>query len=259
MKIVSWNVNGLRSVYKKESVYQKNDFFQWLKILNADIICFQEIKARQDQLPFDLINVHGCHFYLNSSERPGYGGVAVYTKQEPVSIEKKIGWQKFDSEGRLLILKYPKFVLLNLYIPHGGRGKENLDYKLEVYRVLINRLEDFEKKEIILVGDFNVAREEIDLARPKDNQNNIMFTLEERKSFGELIDSGFDDSFRKFNKKGGNYSWWPYFNNARERNIGWRIDYIFTSKKLTPKLKNAFILKDVSGSDHCPVGVEMKI
>jgi len=257
MKIVSWNVNGLRSVYKKEAVYRKNDFFQWLKILNADIICFQEVKARQDQLSFDLLNPPSYHFYLNSAERPGYSGVAVYTRKEPISVEKKIGWQKFDQEGRLLILEYPKFILLNLYIPHGGRDKENLDYKLEVYRVLINRLEDFGEKEIIMAGDFNIAREEIDLARPKDNRNNIMFTWEERKSLNKLIEFGFDDSFRKFNKKGGNYTWWPYFNKARERNLGWRIDYVFTSKKLTLKLKTAFILKDVFGSDHCPTGIEI--
>ena len=157
----------------------------------------------------------------------------------------------------MLKLKYPDFTLVNFYIPHGGRQKENLSYKLEVYELLLNFLSKIKNQNVIVIGDFNIAHQEIDLARPKDNQKNIMFTPEERRKLDEIIELGFIDSFRIFNKKGGNYTWWPYFVDARERNLGWRIDYIFVSKPLWNKLKGAFILKDVYGSDHCPVGIEL--
>lgn len=259
MKIISWNVNGLRSIYKKKSIYKDKNFVDWLKQINADIICLQEIKAQKGQLPPEILRLDGYHLYLNSAEKPGYSGVAVYAKKEPIIAETKIGWQKFDNEGRLLILEYPKFVLFNLYVPHGGRAKENLVYKLEVYRLLLKQLASFKDKQIILVGDFNIAHRETDLARPKQNKNNIMFTPEERGRIDDLIAAGFVDTFRKLHRRGGNYTWWPYSNKARERNIGWRIDYIFTSEKLISKVKEAFILKDVLGSDHCPVGIEIKV
>lgn len=250
MKIVSWNVNGIRAIYKK-------GFLDWLITINADIVCLQEIRAQKEEIPADLLEPKDYHSYFNQSLKKGYAGVAVYTKQKPLKVEYKLGLKKFDEEGRILKLKYFDFTIINLYLPHGGRQKENLDYKLKVYKYLFNYLKRIKDKNVILIGDFNIAHQEIDLARPKQNQNNIMFTLEERKQITKIIDLGFTDSFRKFNKEGKNYTWWPYFVNARERNLGWRIDYAFVSKKIIPKLKSTLILNKVMGSDHCPIGIEI--
>lgn len=250
MKIISWNVNGLRAVYKR-------NFLKWFIKNNPDIICLQEIKIQKEKMPSDLINIRNYHSYFNFAVKKGYSGVAVYTKKIPLAVKTKFGIERFDIEGRILKLNYLDFILINLYLPHGGRQKENLDYKLKVYDCLLNYLKKIKNKKIILIGDFNVAHKEIDLARPKQNKNNIMFTSEERERINKIIELGFTDSFRKFHKEGGNFTWWPYFAKARERNLGWRIDYIFTSKTLTPKLKNVFILKKVKGSDHCPIGIEI--
>lgn len=250
MKIISWNVNGLRSVYKK-------GFLDWLSETKADIICLQEIKIQKEQLSPDLISPSGYHSYFSFAEKKGYSGAAVYTKNKPLAAEKKMGTERFDSEGRILKLEYPSFTLFNLYFPHGGRQKENLGYKLEVYDCFLNHIKKIKNQEIILIGDFNIAHKDIDLARPKQNQKNIMFTPEERKKIDRIMGLGFIDSFRKFEKETGHYTWWPYFANARQRNLGWRIDYVFVSKVLAPKLKNAFIFKDVLGSDHCPIGIEI--
>lgn len=250
MKILSWNVNGLRSVYKK-------NFLLWFEETNADIVCLQEIKAQQTQLPSELITPNSYKSYFNSAVKKGYAGLAVYVKKEPLSVERKLGIKRFDQEGRILKLNYSDFILINLYLPHGGRQKENLAYKLEVYGFLLDYLEEIKDQNIILIGDFNIAHEEIDLARPKQNQKNIMFTLEERGKIDRIIELGFADSFRKFYKDAGHYTWWPYYLKARERNLGWRIDYAFVSKPLSKKVKNSFILKDVYGSDHCPLGIEL--
>ena len=257
MKILSWNVNGIRAVYKK-------GFLKWFKNSKADIICLQETKAQKEQIPDDLVNPKGYYSYFNSALKKGYSGVAVYTKKKPEKAEYKLGLKRLDKEGRILKLYFSKFTLINLYLPHGGRQKENLGYKLETYKYLLNYLKKDGNpakkrgadKNVILIGDFNVAHQEIDLARPKNNQNNIMFTPEERKQIDNIIKLGFIDTFRKFNQKSGNYTWWPYFNNCRERNLGWRIDYCFISKKI--KLENAFILKNIPNSDHCPIGINMR-
>jgi len=250
MKIISWNVNGIRAVYKR-------GFLKWLTKSRADIVCLQEIKAQAEQIPADLLKPKNYSACFNFAAKKGYSGVAVYTKQKPISVEYKLGLKRFDQEGRILKLKYPKFTLINLYLPHGGRQKENLNYKLECYKVLLKYLKRIKSKNIILIGDFNIAHQEIDLARPRDNKNNIMFTPAERKQIDKLINLGFTDTFRKFNQKTGNYTWWPYFNNCRQRNLGWRIDYAFISNKLTPKLKKSFILNKVTGSDHCPIGISV--
>lgn len=248
MKILSWNVNGIRSVFNK-------GFLDWFNKVKADIVCLQEIKAQEEQIPVELFNLKNYHLYSNQAIRKGYSGVAVFTKQKPIKVDNTLGFKRFDQEGRILKLKYPNFTLINLYLPHGGRDKENLEYKLEAYGHLINYLKRKKNQNIVLTGDFNIAHQEIDLARFKSNKNNIMFTSEERKQIDRLISLGFIDSFRKFNKETGNYSWWPYAHNARQRNIGWRIDYAFVSEKL--KSKDAFILKNALGSDHCPIGVEL--
>jgi len=185
--------------------------------------------------------------------------VGVFSKKRPLEIKTKLGLKRFDSEGRFLELQYSEFTLANFYLPHGGRQKENLSYKLEVYQKLFQYLKKMKNKKLILIGDFNVAHEEIDLARPKQNKNNIMFTPKEREQIDKLLNLGFVDSFRKFHKEGGHYTWWPYFANTRQRNLGWRIDYTFVSKNLSSKIKNAFILPKVQGSDHCPIGIEIVI
>lgn len=249
MKILSWNVNGLRSVYKK-------NFSEWLGKIRADIVCLQEIKIQEEISQQNLFTPLAYQFYANYAVKKGYSGVAAFVKNKPLKIKKNLGLERFDAEGRMLYLEYPDFILINLYMPHGGRQKENLEYKLEVYKYLLNYLRKIKNKNVIISGDFNVAHEEIDLARPKQNQNNIMFTPEERKQVDAIIKLGFVDSFRKFHLDAGHYTWWPYMADARQRNLGWRIDYIFVSKNLVPKLKDAFILPEVAGSDHCPIGIE---
>lgn len=250
MKILSWNVNGLRAVRKK-------GFLEWLEKTKAAVVCLQETKISENQIPFDLLYPSDYHSFFNCAQKKGYSGVAVYSKQKPSIIKKNIGLTRFDQEGRFLQLTYPQFTLINLYLPHGGRNQENLPYKLRVYNHLFSYLKKLKDKNLILIGDFNIAHKEIDLARPKQNQNNIMFTPQERDQLDQLTNLGFIDTFRQFHQKNGHYTWWSYANNARQRNLGWRIDYAFTSKNLKPKLKNAFILPKVTGSDHCPIGIKI--
>lgn len=251
MKIVSWNVNGLRSVSKK-------GFGDWLKKENPDVVCLQEIKAQKEQLTSELLKPKGYYSFINSAQKKGYSGVLVYSKVKPISVVRKLGISRFDNEGRILELKYKSFTLINFYLPHGGRKKENLKYKLDVYAKLINKLKRNNSKKLIIIGDFNIAHEEIDLERPKQNHKNIMFTDEERKQISNIVDIGFIDTFRKFNNKGSNYTWWPYMRNARQRNLGWRIDYCFVSSNLKNRLTKAFILPKITGSDHCPIGINIK-
>jgi len=250
MKIVSWNVNGLRAIYKK-------GFWEWFEKIKADIVCLQETKIQEEQLSFDLVRLKNYSSFFNSASKKGYSGVGVFSKRNPLVVKRKLGLKRFDDEGRFLELQYPEFTLINLYLPHGGRQKENLAYKLKVYQFLFKYLQKMNKQKLILIGDFNIAHQEIDLARPKQNQRNIMFTPKEREQIDKLVELGFTDSFRKFYKEGGHYTWWPYFANARERNLGWRIDYTFVSKNLSSKIKDTFILPQVKGSDHCPIGIEI--
>lgn len=251
MKIISWNVNGIRAVYKK-------GFLEWFKHAKADIVCLNEVKAHKNDIPKELLSIKGYYAFFSFAQKKGYSGVAIYTKKKPVRIFYKMGFKKFDSEGRFIRLDYAEFILLALYLPYGGRSKENLDYKLKAYEHLFKYLKKLKGKKVILAGDFNIAHKEIDLARPKQNHNNIMFTPLEREQISKLISLDFEDTFRKFNSKGENYTWWPYFANARERNLGWRIDYVFVSKNLVSKLKKSFIWPEVTGSDHCPVGIELR-
>lgn len=249
IKIISWNVNGLRSVYRK-------GFLQIFKKIDADIFCLQEIKVQANTIPAELKDIFGYYSYFNFAQKPGYSGVAIYSKEKPLKISSKIGLDRFDNEGRLLRLDFKDFILLNVYLPHGGRQKQNLEYKLRAYKELLALASEIKGKKVVIAGDFNVAHEEIDLARPKNNQKNIMFTPKERQQLDGLVEMQFTDTFRKFNKEGGNYTWWPWLANARIRNIGWRIDYIFVSQKFLASLKKAYILKEVMGSDHCPVVIE---
>lgn len=252
MKILSWNVNGLRSVHNK------GVFLEWVKKYDPDIIGLQEIKAKANQLPQEILKLKGYYPYFNEANKPGYAGVAIYTKARPIGMYDKLGDRKFDSEGRFLYLHYKNFDLVNVYIPHGGRQKENYVYKLSSYDQLIRKLQGTSKK-TILIGDFNVAHKDVDLARPNQNRNNIMFTPQERTQIDRLQDFGFVDTFRLNNPDGGNYTWWPYRANARTRNIGWRIDYVFTNRSLARRIESSFIQKGVLGSDHCPVGITLRI
>ncbi|MCL5970049.1 MAG: exodeoxyribonuclease III [Patescibacteria group bacterium] len=256
-------------------------FLDWFKKTDADIVCLQEIKASPDQLSDEVINIPGYFSFFNPAEKPGYSGVAVYTKEKPEKIyyllfghfgltrinnylenaqdlgqARMTTLERFNKEGRFLCLEFIDYFLVNVYLPHRGRDQSNLKYKLEVYKKLIEYLGKLKGKNVVLIGDFNVAHTELDLARPRQNVRNIMFTPEERAQIERLIEMGFSDTFRLFNKEGGYYTWWPYFANARERNLGWRIDYCFVSKGLIPKVKNSFILPEIHGSDHCPIGLE---
>lgn len=252
MKIISWNVNGLRSVVRK-------GFLDWVKKENPDVLCLQEIKITQNEISPELLSLNGYTSYVNSAQKKGYSGVLVYTNKKSKLQCNKLNFHQFDTEGRFLQIDFEDFILINTYIPHGQRDKLKIPYKLESYKYLTRKLTSLTSKNVIMCGDFNVAHTELDLARPKGNRNNTMFTPDERIQIDKILDTGFIDSYRKFQKQTGNYSWWPYFRNARERNLGWRIDYVFVTNSLKNKIKNAFILKDVTGSDHCPVGVELDI
>lgn len=252
MKILTWNVNGLRSVYKK-------GFLDFVGKERPDILCLQEIKAQEGQLQ-KLPAPAGYFSFFNCAERKGYSGVAVFTKENPQRVEDKIGLKRFDSEGRFLKLKFPQFTLMNLYLPHGARDKSQLGYKLDVYKFFLSYLAKLKNLPVVMIGDFNIAHQEIDLARPRENQNNIMFTLEERRQIDALINMGFADAFRVFHKGGGHYTWFGYLQNALAKGLGWRIDYCFVSKPLLKYLKDAFILKNISlGSDHRPSGIKIDV
>jgi len=246
MKLSSWNINGIRSVYDK-------GFKDWVGESNPDIICLQELKAHGHQIPLDITGNKKYHIFHNAAEKKGYSGVAVFTKKKPQNVHRHLGYERFDNEGRMLRLDFDDFTLINLYIPHGARDKSNLNYKLDVYKYLFDYISKIKHKNLILTGDFNIAHKEIDLARPKDNKKNIMFTPEERAQIDELIKRGFADTFREFHKDDGRYTWWPWRNDARSRNIGWRIDYIFAGDSIKPKLQESSILREVLGSDHCPI------
>lgn len=251
MKIISCNVNGVRASFKKGLA----DFIDQEK---PDIFCLQEIKANEADFPIELTKVAGYQLFVNPASRKGYSGVAIYTKEKPIAVNSELGLERFDQEGRLLELDYPDFTIINLYFPHGGRQKENLEYKMQVYDKVIERVKSLPNKNVILIGDFNIAHQEIDLARPKQNRNNIMFTIEERCRIDELISLGFSDSFRQLSHESGCYTWWSYAFDAKARNMGWRIDYIFVSSNLAAKLTKANIYDSVIFSDHCPVGMEIK-
>lgn len=249
LHIISWNVNGIRAMWKR-------DFVGIVKKLDPDVLCLQEIKAQAETLP-DGFQLPGYSVVCSFAEKKGYSGVAVFSKTKPDSIKHGIGFKRFDNEGRFLELDLGGFSLINTYIPHGARDKSKLPYKLEAYGKFLAYLQRRKSRPYVLMGDFNIAHDERDLARPKENRDGIMFTPEERKQLDALLGLGFIDSFRKFHDDGGHYTWWPYFVNARERNLGWRLDYGFVSTALSKRLRNADIHPKVMGSDHCPVSLEL--
>ncbi len=252
MKILSWNVNGIRAAHKK-------GFIDWMLKEKPDILCIQETKAHEEQLIDEIKNVNGYHSFFCSGERKGYSGVAIYSKEKPISIKKGFGNVLFDNEGRILIAEYPDFVLFNIYYPNGKARAERLKYKMDFYDAFFNYAANLknEGKKIIICGDVNTAHKEIDLSRPKENSKVSGFLPEERAWIDKFINSGFVDTFRMFNQEPNNYTWWDQVTRARERNVGWRIDYFFVSDNAKQNIKNAFILSDVMGSDHCPIGIEI--
>ncbi len=251
-KILSWNVNGLRSIAKK-------GFLDFLKIYNPDILCIQETKAREEDIPNELKEISNYYGYFSSAEKKGYSGVGVYTKEKPLSVITRFGVDEYDNEGRALILEYNQFLLFNIYFPNGKMSNERLLYKMGFYEMFLQYVKNLliQGKKIIICGDLNTAHKEIDIARPKENEKISGFLPEERNWIDEFLETGFTDTFRYFNKNRGNYSWWDYKSRARERNVGWRIDYFFVSNNLINSLKSAFILNEILGSDHCPVGIEI--
>jgi len=254
MKIISWNINGIRAADRK-------GLFDWFKKESIDILNVQEIKAMPDQVPPHLRNTPGYHVFLNSAQRKGYSGVATYSKEKPISVKNGFGIEKFDCEGRTLIIEFPSFTLFNIYYPNGKKDQIRLDYKLDFYDTFLGFVDNLkaEGKNIVICGDFNTAHTEIDLARPKENEKVSGFLPVERAWIDTFIDHGFVDTFRYFNKESDQYSWWSNRTGARGRNVGWRLDYFFVNKEFMPNVKNAFIMQDIMGSDHCPVGIEIEV
>lgn len=251
-RLVSWNVNGLRSILGK-------GLLDFLDRCDADLVCLQEIKARPDQVS-EVVWPAGWELHWNPAQRPGYSGVMIFSRHKPFGARCGIGHELHDSEGRVLSLEFSSFHLVNVYVPNSQRALTRLGYRTSQWSPdFLNYLQTLRKtKPVVVCGDMNVAHEEIDLARPKDNTKNAGFTNEERECFQQLIDAGFIDSFREKEKRGGFYTWWSYQNQARPRNIGWRIDYFLLSGELRPHLSRAHIWADVPGSDHCPVAVDLE-
>ena len=254
LKLLSWNVNGIRAVHKK-------GFLDWVTKESPDILCLQETKASEEQLPDGLRNPPGYKSYFASAEKKGYSGVALYTKKEPSEIKKGFGIKKFDSEGRILVSDFDEFVLVNIYYPNGKASPERLKYKLEFYDAFLKYAEALRAagKNLVICGDINTAHKEIDLAHPKQNENISGFLPVEREWMDKFCGCGYVDTFRMFNNEPEQYTWWHVITRARERNVGWRIDYFFVNEEYSRNIKSAFILPDVMGSDHCPIGIEISI
>ena len=249
MKLISWNVNGLRAVLKK-------NFLEFLDAEQPDVLCLQETKCTPDQV--EHLWAASYATFWNCAEKKGYSGTAIFTKERPLNVTPHVGIVEHDREGRVLAAEYKDFFLVNVYTPNSKRELERLPYRQVWDKDFLRYLKKLEKKKpVIFCGDLNVAHTEIDLANPKANVRNHGFTIEERNGFTAFVDAGFVDTFREFVKGGGHYTWWRVFSGARSRNIGWRLDYFLISKALRPRLKSACILPKVLGSDHCPVGIEM--
>ncbi|MFC1999247.1 exodeoxyribonuclease III [Chloroflexota bacterium] len=251
--ILSWNVNGIRAVKGK-------GFLDWLHAEQPDIICLQETKAQPDQLVRDLKEPQDYCTYWNFPERKGYSGVATFTREKSMSMRNGFGIDRFDAEGRVLITQHTDFLLFNVYFPNGKKNAERLQYKMDFYEAFLQYLEPLRTQgnRLIICGDFNTAHREIDLARPKENEKVSGFLPIERAWMDKFVSCGYVDTFRQFNTKSGQYTWWDLKSRARERNVGWRIDYFFVTENLMPSVSNAFIMPDVAGSDHCPVGIILK-
>lgn len=255
MKLISWNVNGLRAIVNK-------GFKEFFKEIDADIFCIQETKMQEAQLDENILEIfEGYNAYWNSAEKKGYSGTAIFTKQKPLNVTYGIGKEEHDKEGRVITLEFEKFYMVNIYTPNSKRELERLDYRQlweDEIRAYLLKLK--ENKSVVMCGDLNVAHTEIDLKNPKTNRKNAGFTDEERAKMTELLNAGFVDTYRyKYPEVEGKYSWWSYMFHAREKNAGWRIDYFIVSENLKDKIEDAKILDDIYGSDHCPVELDLNI
>lgn len=250
MKCVSWNVNGLRAIVKK-------NFLEFFNEVDADIFCIQESKLQEGQIELDL---PGYYQYFNYAEKKGYSGTAIFTKEEPLSIKLGMGIEEFDHEGRVITLEYPEFYFVTVYTPNAQSELARLEFRMaweDTFRAYLVDLDQM--KPVVVCGDLNVAHQEIDLKNPKTNRGSAGFSDEERAKFTELLESGFVDTYRFFNpEQEGAYTWWSYRFKAREKNAGWRIDYFLISKRLIERIQNATIYHEIMGSDHCPVGIELE-
>jgi len=253
-KLVSWNVNGIRAAEKK-------GFVDWLIASRADLVAIQETKAHPDQLSPALLNPPGYQSSWNSAEKKGYSGTCAYTRQPPLKVINGLGDPRFDTEGRTLILECEPFVFFNIYFPNGGRGAEWVDHKLAFYRRFLDVARGYMRagRPVVVTGDFNTAYAEIDIARPKENVNHSGFMLEERVGLGEFFEAGLIDTFRYLHPDTVKYSWWDMVTRARERNVGWRLDYFMVSPDLKDRILAADIHEEVIGSDHCPVSLSLSL
>lgn len=253
MRIASWNVNGIRAC-------SKGGFLNWFENEGADVVCLQEIKAFPEQLTEEVRNPLKFHSFWHPAEKPGYSGVAIFSKKEPLQVIHGMGVGEIDREGRVLVAEFPDLVVINSYFPNSQRDHARLGYKLSFCSRMLEFCETYRKKgkSIVLCGDFNIAHKEIDLRNPKSNENNAGFLPEERAWMDQFVGAGYIDTFREFEKGGGHYTWWSYRPGVREKNIGWRLDYHVVNGELRDRLKNTEIRCEVRGSDHCPVILDLK-
>lgn len=252
--MLSWNVNGIRAIHKK-------GFLDWFRSTKPDVLCVQETKASEEQIPEDLKRVEGYGAFYTAAAKKGYSGVGLFTKLEPMRVEYGLGTRRFDVEGRVIIAYFREFILFNVYFPNGKISKERLKYKMAFYDGFLLHVDKMRRKgkKLVICGDVNTAHKEIDLARARENARTSGFLPGERAWIDKFLNRGFIDTFRVFNKEAGHYTWWDLKTRARERDVGWRIDYFFITENLRKNLKAAFIMKDVMGSDHCPVGIELAL
>ena len=253
INLVSWNVNGIRAVSKKE------DFWSWFEDDDSDIINFQEVRATQEQIPKKLAEIDGFHKFYNEAEKKGYSGVGTYSKIKPLSVTKGLGVEELDNEGRVLKIEYPDFILFNIYFPNSGKEGSRLDFKVHFCNELLSQLVELknEGKNLVITGDYNIAHNPIDVYNPKNCEGKSGYLPEERAWLDELEEAGFVDTFRMFDEGEGNFTWWSYRFKARERNSGWRLDYFFVNEEIKDNVIAAKILADIYGSDHCPVTLEL--
>ena len=253
VKLVSWNVNGIRAVSNKQ------EFWDWFDNTDADIINFQEVRATQDKIPKELMGLDGFHQSFNEAEKKGYSGVSTFSKIQPVDVVKGLGVEELDSEGRVLRIEYDNFFLYNIYFPNSGANAKRLDYKVDFCNALLEQMLDLKNqgKNVVVTGDFNIAHHPIDVYSPKNCEGKSGYLPEERAWLDEIEKEGFIDTFRLFDESGDNFSWWSYRTRARERNAGWRLDYFYVNEEIKDNVKSAKILSDIYGSDHCPVTLEL--
>jgi exodeoxyribonuclease-3 len=255
LRLLSWNVNGLRAAHKK-------GFLEWFRRERPDVLCLQETRVAPDQLPAELKEVEGYRaYFVAPAERKGYSGVALYTRLEAEDVKDGFGVKKFDREGRTQLADFGDFLLFNVYFPNGKSSAERLRYKMAFYQAFLKRVDKLKDAgaNIVICGDVNTAHKEIDLARPKENAKVSGFLPEERAWLDKLVNHGFVDTFRLFNRDPGQYTWWDLKSRARERNVGWRIDYFFVSENFTRHVEKAFIRPEVMGSDHCPIELDVAL